>query len=130
MEVYSTISKIIKHKLYIFKVKLCIIQVLHSNIITSILVRFYNTIITRNYYPKRWLQVLDVMLEKGKGAVIRKLQTIQLIEADLQLIMRIFIKNRENRSIENDFNMLQFNFRLRRNYSIEDALLEKQLIYD
>jgi len=70
------------------------------------------------------------MLEKGKGAVIGKLHTIQLIEADLQLIMRIFIKNRNNRSIETDFNILKFNFGLRRNYSIENALLEKCLIYN
>jgi len=30
------------------------------------------------------------MLDKGKGPIAGKLRTIQLIEADLQLIMRIF----------------------------------------
>jgi hypothetical protein len=62
--------------------------------------------------------------------VISKLQTIQLIEADLQLIIRIFIKNRVNGLIELDINISNFNFGSRRNYFIEDALLEKWLIYD
>ena len=37
----------------------------------------------------RWLKVLDVILEKGKGPIIGKLRIIQLIEADLQMIIRI-----------------------------------------
>ena len=34
------------------------------------------------------------MIEKGKDPVIGKLQLIQLIKADLQIIMRICINNR------------------------------------
>ena len=62
---------------------------------TGILIKFYNAIVRKQYYPKRWLKVLNVMLDKGKGPMIGKLRTIQLIEADLQLIMRIFIRIKE-----------------------------------
>jgi len=48
------------------------------------LVKFYNIIINECYYPERWLNILDVMIEK-------ELQIIQLIEADLQLLIRIFL---------------------------------------
>ena len=37
--------------------------------------------------------MLDVMIKKGKGSVIGKLRTIQLIEADLQLLMKILVNN-------------------------------------
>ena len=30
----------------------------------TILVKFYNQLIRKEYYPKRWLRVLDVMLER------------------------------------------------------------------
>ena len=41
----------------------------------------------KRYYLKWWLKLLAVILEKGKGPIIEKLRTIQLIEADLQLLM-------------------------------------------
>ena len=41
------------------------------------------------YYPKSWTKVLDVIVDKGKECVAGKLRTIQLIEADSQLIMRM-----------------------------------------
>ena len=50
---------------------------------TTILVTFYNMLVSECYYLKRWLKILDVTLEKGKGPVIEKLQTITLIEGDL-----------------------------------------------
>ena len=56
---------------------------LQSKKMISILVKYYNTIIKKEYYLKRWLQVLDVMLDKGKGLVLGKLRMIQLIKADL-----------------------------------------------
>ena len=56
---------------------------LHSKRMTKILVQYYNVIMQRNFYPSRWLDVLDVMLDKGKGPIVRRLRTIQLIEADL-----------------------------------------------
>ena len=40
------------------------------------------------------------MLEKGKGPIIRKLQTITLKEADLQYIMRMYLSNEIEEIIE------------------------------
>ena len=48
------------------------------------------------------MKTLDVTIEKGKGPVIRKLRIIQLIEADLQILMRIFINERNSGRIETD----------------------------
>ena len=50
--------------------------VLESDRMTSILVRFYNTIVKKGYYPKRWIKLLAIILEKGKGPIIGKLRTI------------------------------------------------------
>ena len=33
----------------------------------DVLVRFYNAMLKYNHFPSRWLNVLDVMIEKGKG---------------------------------------------------------------
>ena len=71
-----------------------------------------------------------MILEKGKGPVLGKLRTIQLIEADLQLLMRIYIGGRNNRNIENNKRLSKFNYGSRTNYSIETAILEKRLMYD
>ena len=49
---------------------------LESEKMTSILVRFYNTIVKKGYYPKRWIKLLAIILEKGKGPIIGKLRTI------------------------------------------------------
>ena len=40
-------------------------------------------------YLKQWLSIAETSLEKGKGPAIRKLQFIALIEANLQIGMRI-----------------------------------------
>ena len=40
------------------------------------------------------------MIEKSKGVKLGKLRVIQLIEADLQMIMRLSIKNRNIGKIE------------------------------
>ena len=61
---------------------------------TKILVRFYNTIVRKGHYLKRWIKLLDVTLEKVKGPILGKLRTTQIIEADLQLVMRIFVAGR------------------------------------
>ena len=53
------------------------------------------------------------MLDKGKGPILGKLRTIQLIEADLQLIMRIFVGLRNQNTIEGDNRLSEFNFRSR-----------------
>ena len=70
------------------------------------------------------------MLDKGKGPIIRKLRTIQLIEADLQLLICIFLGTRIKVMIERDSRISKFNFRLRKFYSIEETILEKRMIYE
>jgi len=62
--------------------------------------------------------------------VIGKLHIIQLIEADLQLLMRIFIGQRNYSKIENDSRVSKYNFSSRPKYSIETELLEKRLMYN
>ena len=42
------------------------------------------------------------MLEKGKGPVLGKLRTTQLVEVDFQLLMRIFVNERMVGVIETD----------------------------
>ena len=68
----------------------------------KILVIFYNTIVKKGHYLNRLLKLLAVILEKGKGPIIGKLRTIQLIEADLQLLMCIFIGGRNDENLESD----------------------------
>jgi len=70
------------------------------------------------------------MLDKGKGLIVGKLRTIQLIEANLQLIIRILLGNRNNGAIKVDERISKYNYRSSRNYNIEEAILEKRLIYD
>ena len=74
--------------------------------------------------------MLDIILDKGKGSVLGKLWTMQLIEADLKLLIRIFVRNRNKGSIKKDYRFSKFNFSLRKYYFINKALLEKRLIYD
>jgi len=69
------------------------------------------------------------MIDKGKGLVVRKLRIIQLIEADLQLVMRI-IFNQNKHSIERNKRVLKNNFRSRLDYSIKLVILHKRLVYD
>jgi len=70
------------------------------------------------------------MVEKGKGVIIGKLRTIQLIEADLQIIMRICINNWNKYHIENDPRISKCNYGFYLNYSIEMVIFGKKLIYD
>ena len=55
---------------------------------------------------------------------------MQLIEADLQLLIRILINNRNKLNIEYDERILKSNYRSRMNYSIENVILEKRLWYN
>jgi len=103
---------------------------LDSDEMTKILIKFCNTVMQQEIYPKRWLKVLDIILEKGKGPFLGKLRTIQLIEADLQLMMRIFIGARNDENIAQDKRLSTFNYGSRRYYSIDTAILEKRLMYD
>ena len=78
----------------------------------------------------RWRKIVDTVIEKGKGPVLGKLRTIQLIKADLQLLMRIFIGIRNYKKIESDPWVSKYNFGSRPIYSIETALLKKCLMHD
>ena len=82
------------------------------------------------FFPDRWLKILVVSIEKGKGPVLGKLRTIQLIKADLQLLMRFFVNTRNKSSIETDERISKSNYGSRPGYSIQDAILEKKLVFD
>jgi len=103
---------------------------LDSDRMTNILVSYYNLLIKNGYFPKRWLDILDVMIEKGKGIVLGKLRIITLIEADLQYMMRIYLGDEEEEMIEHDSRFSRANYGSQKNYSIESAILEKRLIFD
>ena len=81
-----------------------------SDRMVKVLVKFYNITIKHNHFINRWLNILDVMIEKGKGNKINKLRVIQITEADLQLIMRIFSRNRIEGSYENDKRLSKHNY--------------------
>ena len=72
----STLSVFSKRNYSLYKCSL------ESELLTSLLVKYYNIIIIKGFYSNQWLKILDVMLKKGKGLVLRKLYTIQLIKAD------------------------------------------------
>ena len=65
----------------------------------KVLLRFYNVMIKHNHFPSRYLDMLDVMIEKGKGNKINKLRVMKIIEAYLQLLVR---KVLGLRIVEND----------------------------
>jgi len=56
---------------------------LGSEMVTSLLLKFYTFLIRRRFYVMRWLKILDVIVEKEKVPVLRKLCIIQLIKAYL-----------------------------------------------
>ena len=96
----------------------------------SILVCFYNMLLAKNYYPKRWQSQVDTSLEKRKGPILGKLRFITLIEGDLQINMRIHLSTDREELIENDNRFSKVNYGSRKNYSIETAILQKRLIFD
>ena len=57
-----------------------------------------------------------MILEKGKGSILGKLRTMHLIEADLQLLMRMCVGGRIEGTIENDKRMSKFNYWPRSHY--------------
>ena len=70
------------------------------------------------------------MIEKGKGLVLGKLRTIQLMQVYFQLLMRIFVNTRNKGSIEVDERISKNNYGSRLGYSIQDAILEKRQVFD
>lgn len=98
--------------------------------LTKLLLRCLNLTINNRHILNRWLQIVDVMLEKGKDNVLGKLHTIQIVEGDLQLLMRVLITLRNSERAERSDRLSCFNFGNRRNYDIQTAILEKQVIKD
>ena len=56
-----------------------------------VLVMFYNILVREKYFPLRWMKILKVCIEKGKEPILGKLRVLQLIEEDLQIMMRIYL---------------------------------------
>ena len=94
----------------------------------KLIVNFYNHIICNNYYSERQLKIVNIILEKGKELVLGKLHIIQLIEADLQLLICIFMRKRAQNNIEKDKRISEYNYVSRKGYSIKLAILEKWFI--
>ena len=76
------------------------------------------------------MKLLDAILEKGKRPILGKLRIVQLIEGDVQILMRILVNQRNKYQIEDNPRVVKYNYELRLHYSIEDVLLEKRLVYD
>ena len=70
------------------------------------------------------------MIEKGKGNRTNKLRVMKTIEAELQLLMRMFLGLSMTENYENDNRMSKHNYGSRKGCSIESALLKKRLIFD
>ena len=75
---------------------------LDSERMTDVFVRHCNLLAKKGYFPKRWLNVLDSTLSKGKGFVLGKLRVMTLIEADWQHLMRTCLGDSEEEIIETD----------------------------
>ena len=65
------------------------------------------------------------MLDKGKGPILGKLRTIQLIKADLKLLIQIFLGLWYENTLEEDIRASKFIYRSRKGYLIDDTILEK-----
>ena len=70
------------------------------------------------------------MLSKGKEMMIVKVRIIALTEADLQHAMRTHLNDDEEELMEEDVRTSKSNYGSRKNYSIENAILEKRLVMD
>jgi hypothetical protein len=68
---------------------------------------------------------VEVTIEKEKGLVLEKLWNIQLIEVDLQLLIRICLRLDGEELIEKDQRILKVNYESRKNHLIELVILEK-----
>lgn len=94
------------------------------------LVNYYNLIIKHQFYLQHWLDTLDVVIEKGKGPILRKLRTIQLLEADLQIIIRMHSVDLIQNDIESDNRVSKANYGSRKFYLIDNIILEKIILYN
>ena len=95
----------------------------------------YATIITvpfqHEFTIHRWTSAIQVMIEKNKGcAKIDKLRVIQLLEADLNMALRIIIGRRLMHRAEDRGTIPSSQWGSRPNSSSIDAILIKRLSYD
>ena len=60
---------------------------LESKEMIEVLIHFHNTTIKEDIVLESQKDMLDIMIEKGKEPILGKLRIIQLIEADLQLLI-------------------------------------------
>ena len=75
---------------------------LQSERMVDVLVTFYNFVIKFNNFPERWLKVVDTLIEKRKVPRINKSIPLEMIEADMQSTMRIYLGNRIENKVEED----------------------------
>ena len=68
------------------------------------------------------------MIEKRKGTRKNKLRIRDMIEADMQLIMRGLLAEIMNDKVEEDKRLSKHDHGSRRGHSIETTLLEKRLM--
>ena len=101
--------------------------VLHSLRMKEILAKFFNMIIERKYYPKRQKKILDVIIEKGKGPILGKLRIMQLIDADIQILIRICIGKQNDNSIENNGKFSKYNCSLRKRILHRNCIIIKEI---
>ena len=95
----------------------------------------YATIITvpfqHGFTIHRWTSAIQVMIEKNKGcARIDKLRVIQLLEADLNMALRIIFGRRLMHRAEDRGIIPSSQWGSRPNRSSTDAILIKRLSYD
>ena len=93
---------------------------------TTKLVVMLNLLVKEKYYPQRQLNLVNTSLEKGKGPVLRKLRFIMLIEADMQVGLRIALGSEEEELIKKDKRFSSANNGSRQNYLVESVVLEKR----
>lgn len=99
-----------------------------SKYLTETFAMFYTQIIRHHIVLEQWKKSLACMLEKGKGPLLNKLRIIQLIQADLQMLMRVLILPSANKVIEEGIiNKCQY---ARRKETMMNALVEKRLIIE
>ena len=100
----------------------------NSSYIMEIMAAFYTKIVINHTVLHRWKEATALMLEKGKGPRIDKLRIIQLINADLRMLMRTLISPVANKvADEGKLNLSQY---ARKQETTISALIEKRLLLE
>lgn len=72
------------------------------------------------------MNILDITIKKGKYLIVSKLRTIQLINANFQMMIWIFVNIKNRFNIKKNNRISKYNYELRPYYLIETAILEKK----